>query len=164
MSARKVTFKGAPLTLLGPELKAGDKAPSFTLVSPDLKEVSLEQFRGKTVVLSVTPSLDTSVCDKQARAFNEEAKKHPNIAVIDISVDLPFAQDRWAKTAHCTSIQTLSDYRDRSFGTAYGVLIKELQLLSRSVFVLGPDQKIRYVEYVKEITDLPNFDAILKYL
>lgn len=160
-----ITFQGNPLTLIGPELKAGDQAPDFQVVGGDLKPVSLQAFEGKTKLISVVPSLDTPVCDQQTRKFNEEASKLPdNVVVLTISVDLPFAQGRFCSTAGLTKVTTLSDYKDVSFGQAYGALIKELRLLTRAIFVIGADNKISYVEYVKEITNHPNYEAALEAL
>lgn len=157
------TFQGNPLTLVGPEIKVGDKAPEFTVLSKDLKSVTLQNFKGKAKLISVVPSLDTPVCDQQTRKFNEAAAKlSANVAVLAISMDLPFAQARFCSTAGIDKIQVCSDHRDASFGLAYGVLIKELRLLSRSIFIIGPDDKVKYVEYVKEITTHPNYDAALK--
>ena len=156
------TFKGNPLTLIGPELKRGDKAPGFQLLANDLSPVTLESFKGKTKLISVVPSLDTPVCDMQTKRFNEEASKLPSdVVILTVSADLPFAQSRWCGAAHADKIKTLSDHRDAAFGKAYGVLIKELRLLSRSIFVVGPDDKIQYVEYVKEITQHPNYEKAL---
>ena len=156
------TFKGNPLTLVGPELKAGDKAPNFQVLGGDLSTVTLDNSKGKTRLISVVPSLDTPVCDMQTKRFNEEASKLPSdVVVLTVSVDLPFAQARWCGAAHADKIKTLSDHRDTSFGKAYGVLIKELRLLSRSIFVIGADDKIKYVEYVKEITQHPNYEKAL---
>ena len=157
-----VTFKGNPLTLIGPELKAGQKAPNFQLLQGDLTPATLETFKGKTKLVSVVPSLDTPVCDMQTKRFNEEASKFPaDVVVLTVSMDLPFAQGRWCGAAHADKIKCLSDHRDASFGKAYGVLIKELRLLSRSIFVIGPDDQIKYVEYVKEITQHPNYEKAL---
>ena len=160
-----VTFKGNPLTLIGPELKAGQKAPNFQLLQGDLTPATLETFKGKTKLVSVVPSLDTPVCDMQTKRFNEEASKFPaDVVVLTVSMDLPFAQGRWCGAAHADKIKCLSDHRDASFGKAYGVLIKELRLLSRSIFVIGPDDQIKYVEYVKEITQHPNYEKALASL
>ncbi len=156
------TFKGNPLTLIGPELKKGDQAPNFQLLANDLSVVTLDNFKGKTKLISAVPSLDTPVCDMQTKRFNDEASKLPSdVVVLTVSADLPFAQARWCGAAHADKIKTLSDHRDASFGKAYGVLIKELRLLSRSIFVIGPDDKIQYVEYVKEITQHPNYEKAL---
>jgi len=158
-----VTFHGSPLTLLGPELKAGDKAPEFKALASDLGEVTLAGSSGKTRLISVVPSLDTPVCDLQTKRFNEEASRLPNrVVVLTVSVDLPFAQARWCGSVHADKIQVISDHRDLSFGKAYGTLIKELRLLSLAVFVVGPDDKIRYAEYVKEITSQPDYDRALQ--
>ena len=160
-----VTFKGNPLTLIGPELKAGSKAPDFKLLAGDLSEVTLANSKGKTRIISVVPSLDTPVCDAQTKRFNEEASRLPSdVVVLTVSADLPFAQARWCGAAHADKIKCLSDHREVSFGKAYGVLIKELRLLSRSIFVVGSDDKIQYVEYVKEITQHPNYEKALSAL
>lgn len=157
-----VTFKGGPLTLIGPELRVGDKAPDFKVVDGGLKPVTLASTKGKTRLISVVPSIDTPVCDLQTKRFNQEASKlSDNIAVLTVSVDLPFAQQRWCGAAGANKVQMLSDYQECSFGQAYGVLIKELKLLSRAVFIVGPDDKIQYVEYVKEVTEHPDYDKAL---
>ena len=156
------TFKGNPLTLIGPELKRGDKAPGFQLLANDLSPVTLESFKGKTKLISVVPSLDTPVCDMQTKRFNEEASKLPSdVVILTVSADLPFAQTCWCGAAHADKIKTLSDHRETSFAKAYGVLIKELRLLSRSIFIVGADDRIKYVEYVKEITQHPNYEKAL---
>lgn len=158
-----VTFKGSPLTLTGNEQKVGNKAPDFTVVGKDLKEIHLHDFNGKAKLISVTPSLDTSVCDHQARKFNEEAAKLPgNIEIMNISMDLPFAISRFCTTAGIERIDTFSDHRDASFGNAYGVLIKELRLLARSIFVIDNNDKIRYMEIVPDITQNVNFERALE--
>jgi len=160
-----VTFKGGPLTLLGPELKVGAQAPDFKVVGTDLKPVTLAASQGKTRLISVVPSIDTPVCDLQTKRFNQEASKLPgNIAVLTVSMDLPFAQQRWCGLADAKKIQMLSDYQEHLFGQAYGVLIKELKLLSRAVFIIGPDNKIQYAEYVKEITEHPDYEKALSAL
>ncbi|MBI4115255.1 MAG: thiol peroxidase [Candidatus Omnitrophica bacterium] len=156
------TFKGNPLTLIGPELKKGDKAPNFQLLAGDLSAVTLESFKGKIKLISVVPSLDTPVCDMQTKRFNEEASRLPSdVVVLTVSADLPFAQTRWCGAAHVDKVKVLSDHKETSFGKAYGVLIKELRLLSRSIFVVGSDDKIQYVEYVKEVTQHPNYEKAL---
>ncbi len=160
-----VTFKGNPLTLIGPELKAGDKAPDFKILAKDLSETTLASTKGKTRLISVVPSLDTPVCELQTKKFNEEASKFPaNVAVITVSMDLPFAQTRFCGAHHAEKIGFFSDHRDASFGKAYGVLIKELRLLARSIFVIGPDDKIQYAEYVKEVTTHPDYDKAFSVL
>ena len=159
------TFQGNPLTLLGSELKKGDKAPDFKLIDTGLKPVVLADSKGKTRLISVVPSIDTPVCDLQTKRFNQEASKLPaNAAVITVSMDLPFAQGRWCGLAGADKVQMLSDYQDHAFGQAYGVLIKELKLLSRAVFVIGADDKVQYVEYVKEITTHPDYEKVLGFL
>lgn len=155
------TMRGNPLTLIGPELKAGDKAPDFSLLSNDLKPVTLADSAGKVRILSVVPSLDTPVCDTQTRRFNEEAAKLGNVEILTISMDLPFAQKRWCGAAGVDKVKTVSDHRDASFGAAYGTWIKELRLESRAVFVVDKDGKLAHVEYVKEVADQPNYDAAL---
>lgn len=160
-----VTFQGNPLTLVGPELKAGDKAPDFKVVDTGLKPVTLSSSKGKTRLISVVPSIDTGVCDLQTKRFNQEASKFPaGVAVLTVSMDLPFAQGRWCGLAGADKIQMLSDHQEASFGNAYGVLIKELRLLSRAIFIVGPDDKIQYVEYVKEITQHPDYEKALAFL
>jgi len=157
-----VTFAGNPLTLIGNEVKVGDKAPSFTVLDKDLSEVMLSDFAGKVKIISVTPSLDTPVCDLQARKFNEEAGSlGDTVVVINISMDLPFAIARFCTSAGIEKIRTLSDHRDASFGNAYGVLIKELRLLSRSIFVIDQLDIIRYIELVPEITNQPDYEKAL---
>jgi thiol peroxidase len=156
------TLKGNPITLIGPELKPGDKAPDFTLNKDLLTEVTLADFSGKIKLISVVPSLDTGVCDAQTRRFNEEAANlGDNVVVLTVSVDLPFAQSRWCGATGVDKVVTLSDYKTRSFGTAYGVLIKELQLDMRAIFVVDADDTIRYVEYVREMTEHPNYEAAI---
>lgn len=160
-----VTFKGNAITLVGSEVKAGDKAPDFKVLANDLSEVTLASSKGKTRLISVVPSVDTPVCDLQTKRFNEEAAKLPaGVTVLTVSMDLPFAQKRWCGAAHADKIQTVSDHRDASFGKAYGVLIKELRLLTRAIFVIGADDKVQYAEYVKEVTQHPNYDAALNAL
>lgn len=160
-----ITFKGNPLTLIGPEIKLGDRAPDFKLLANDLKEITLNHSKGKTRIISVVPSLDTPVCDMQTKRFNEEAGKLPSgVIVLTVSADLPFAQARWCGAANAKNIQILSDHREMAFGKAYGVWIKELRLLSRAIFIVGPDDKIQYVEYVREITQHPDYDKALHSL
>ena len=155
------TLKGNPFTLIGPELKAGNKAPGFTVVGNDLKDVTLASTAGKVRLISVVPSLDTPVCDAQTRRFNQEAASLGDVAILTISMDLPFAQKRWCGAAGVDKVQTLSDHRDASFSQAYGTLIKELRIDSRAIFVVDGSDTIRYVEYVKEVGDHPNYDAAL---
>ncbi|RMA98044.1 peroxiredoxin [Thermoactinomyces vulgaris] len=154
-----VTFKGNPVTLLGPELKVGDQAPDFKVLANDLSEVTLADSKGFVRIISVVPSLDTGVCDAQTRRFNEEAGGIDGVKVLTVSVDLPFAQKRWCGAAGVENVQTLSDHRDLSFGTAYGVAIKEMRLLARAVFVVDQNDQIVYVEYVPESTNHPDYEA-----
>jgi thiol peroxidase len=157
-----VTMKGNPLTLTGTELKVGDQAPAFVALDNDLNPVSLDSFRGKVCIVSSVPSLDTPVCDMETRRFNDEAGRlGDNVVVLTISMDLPFAQKRWCGAAGVDKVQTLSDHREASFGQAYGVLIKELRLLARSVFVVDQQGTIRYLELVKEITTEPNYESVM---
>jgi thiol peroxidase len=154
-----ITFKGKPVTLLGPEIKVGDQAPDFTVLANDLSPVTLNDSKGSVRIISVVPSLDTGVCDQQTRRFNEEAGKLEGVKVLTVSVDLPFAQKRWCGAAGVENVQTLSDHRDLSFGTAYGVAIKELRLLARAVFVIDKNDKVVYAEYVPEVTNHPDYEA-----
>ncbi len=157
-----VTMRGNPVVLWGNEIKAGDAAPDCTLVANDLSPVSLSSFRGKVCIIYSVPSLDTPVCDMSSRRFNEEATKlGTDVAVVVVSMDLPFAQKRWCGAAGVEAVQTLSDYRDAAFGAAYGVLLKDLRLLARAVFVADRDGTIRYTQIVKEIAEEPDFAATL---
>lgn len=161
--AGAVTFQGNPLTLVGQEVKVGDMAPDFEVLDNALGPVKLSSYLGKTVILSSVPSLDTPVCDLETRRFNEEAAKlGQNVVVLTISMDLPFAQKRWCGAAGVTHVTTLSDHKDAGFGTAFGVLIKELRLLARAVFVIDAKGTVRYVELVREITHEPDYDAALE--
>lgn len=156
-----ITFKGGPLTLIGPEIKVGDTAPNFKLLNNSLGEVTLDKFKGQTLIISVAPSLDTPVCSLQTQRFNKEIPSLPaGVEVITVSADLPFAQGRFCG-AEGIKMLTLSDHRDMSFGDAYGTHIKELRLEARAVFVVGKDGKIKYAEIVKEVTEHPNYDAAL---
>lgn len=157
-----VTFKGNPLTLLGPDIKVGDRAPNFTVLANDLSEMNLDTYRGQTRIIVSVPSLDTPVCDRETRRFNEEAAKLPNAKVLVISMDLPFAQSRWCGAAGIANVVTASDHRNASFGMAYGVLIKELRLEARAVFVVDAEDRIIYKEIVSEVTNEPNYEAALK--
>ena len=158
-----VTFKGNPLTLSGSLPKVGQTALDFEVLSNDLSPVKLSDFKGKTLVICSVPSLDTSVCDTEVRRFNEEATSlGEDVAVLAISMDLPFAQKRWCGAAGIKNVQTLSDHRDASFGRAYGVLINELRLLARAVFVVDKKGVIRYIQLVDEMTNEPDYDAALR--
>ncbi|WP_226528519.1 thiol peroxidase [Metabacillus niabensis] len=157
-----ITFKNNPVTLIGKEVNVGDQAPDFTVLSNDLSPVTLENSKGKVRIISVVPSIDTGVCDAQTRRFNEDASNLSNVEVLTISMDLPFAQKRWCASNGLENVQTLSDHRDASFGEAYGVLIKELRLLARSVFVVDSNDKVTFVEYVSEATNHPNYEAAIE--
>ncbi len=158
-----VTFLGNPLTLVGKELKSGDQAPDATLVKQDLSTVNLSDYFGKVLLISVVPSLDTGVCSAQTKRFNEEASRLPDaVRVLTVSMDLPFAQKRFCGAENIDKIEVLSDHREVSFGQAYGTLVKELRIESRAVFVIDPQGIIRYVEYVPEITNHPNYDVALQ--
>lgn len=160
-----VTFNGAPVTLIDPALKVGDKAPDFKVLNSNLEEETLDTTRSKIRLIVSVPSLDTPVCDTETRRFNKEATSFsPDVEVIVISMDLPFAQKRWCAAAGIDRVRTLSDHREASFGENWGVLIKELRLLARAVFVVDKDEIIRYVEYVKEITREPDYDAALNVI
>ncbi len=164
MQERKgiIASKGKPLTLLGPEIRVGDKAPDFRVVDNAMTTVTLGDYRGKVKVITSVPSLDTSVCDAETRRFNQEAATLPgNVVVLTISMDLPFAQRRWCAAAGIERVKTLSDYQDRSFASAYGVLIKETKLLSRSVFVVDGNDVVRYIQHVSEVGTEPDYDAAL---
>ncbi|MEH7345954.1 MULTISPECIES: thiol peroxidase [unclassified Bacillus (in: firmicutes)] len=157
-----ITFKGNAVTLLGNEVKVGDKAPEFNVLANDLSAVTLADSKGQVRLISVVPSIDTGVCDAQTRRFNEEASKLDNVKILTVSVDLPFAQKRWCAAAGIENVQTLSDHRDLSFGEAYGVAIQELRLLARAVFVVDSNDTVTYAEYVSEATDHPNYEAAVE--
>ena len=157
-----ITFKGNGMTLVGPGLKAGDAAPDFHTVDGSLQPVNLASSAGKVRLISVVPSLDTPVCSQQTKRFGDELAKLPDaVQVYTVSLDLPFAQGRWCG-AEGVEMTTLSDYQQKSFGENYGVLIQELQLLTRAIFVVGKDDKIAYVEIVPEVTDHPDYDKALE--
>jgi thiol peroxidase len=156
------TLKGNPLTLLGPELKVGDRAPDFEVVDTTLGTVSLSKTGNSVRVFSVVPSLDTPVCDMQTKRFNEEAAKLRNVDILTVSMDLPFAQKRWCGAFGVDRVKMLSDHRAGSFGTNYGTLIKELRIESRAIFVVDNDNIIRHAQYVKEVGDHPDYEAALK--
>ena len=164
MSTTKTTaFKGTPLTLLGNEVAVGSKAPEFTVQANDLSPVTLAACKGKVCLLISVPSLDTPVCDIETRKFNEKAVAlGPNVEVLCLSMDLPFAQARWCGAAHVARVRTLSDHREASFGLAYGVLIKELRLLARAVFVIDRTGVVRYEQILPDITQEPDYAAALQ--
>lgn len=156
-----VTMRGNPMTLLGPEVKAGQRAPEFHSVDKGLQPIGLDKFKGKVKIISVVPSIDTPVCDAQTRRFNEEASKLGDVQVLTVSMDLPFAQARWCGAAGVDKITMISDFKDRDFGNKYGVLIKELGLLARAVFVVDKNDNVMHAEYVKEVASHPDYDATL---
>jgi thiol peroxidase len=155
-----ITFKGEPMTLVGPELAVGEQAPDFTAVGNDLKPVKLSDLRGNVVVISAVPSLDTGVCAEQTRRFNKEADGL-SAKILTISMDLPFAQSRFCNDNSIKGLTTVSDYKDRTFAANYGLYIKELGLLARAVLVIDKDGKIVHREIVPEITTHPNYDMAL---
>lgn len=157
------TFKGNPITLIGPELKVGDQAPDFNLSKNLLEQSTLSDYEGKVKLISVVPSLDTGVCDAQTRRFNEAASElGDDVIVLTISADLPFAQARWCGAAGVDRVITLSDYRDNSFGKAYGVLIKEFVIDMRSIFVIDQHNVIQYVEHLPEMAEHPDYDKAVE--
>jgi thiol peroxidase len=157
-----VTFKGKPLTLVGSEVKVGDRAPDFKLVGNDLADIDSSSFRGKVLVLSVAPSLDTPVCATQTRTFNQQAVDlSAEVVILSVSRDLPFALKRFCGAEGIERVITASDYKYRAFGEAYGVYVSELGLLARAVFVLDKDGKAVHAEYVGEVTDEPDYKAAL---
>jgi thiol peroxidase len=155
-------MRGKPLTLLGPELKAGDKAPDFEVVTDGMQALNLEKTGNAVRIFSVVPSLDTPVCDAQTKRFNEEAAKLPGVEIYTVSMDLPFAQKRWCGAYGVDKVKMLSDHRTGSFGEHYGTLIKDLRIESRAIFVLDKAGTIKHVEYVKEVADHPNYEAALE--
>jgi thiol peroxidase len=157
-----VTFQGQPLTLIGPQLDVGDRAPDVKLLANDLAEASLSDFDGKVRIVSSVPSLDTDVCNAETRRFNQAAAGlGDDVVILTVSMDLPFAQGRWCAAAGVEAVKTLSDHREAAFGRAYGVLIKELRLLARVVMVVDREGTIRYVQRVKELTQEPDYEPIL---
>jgi len=160
-----ITIHGNPLTLVGDEIKVGAPAPDVELLDNDLNPVKLSAYRGKVLVIASVPSLDTPVCDMETRRFNDEAANlGPDIELVTISMDLPFAQKRWCGAAGVKNLQTLSDHRQADFGLAYGILIKELRLLARAVFIVDRKGTVQYVQTVKEVTNEPNYEEVLQAL
>lgn len=160
----KVAFKGNPVNLAGNEVKVGQAAPDFKVQKSDMSDYTLSTSGGKTRIIATVPSLDTPVCDMETKRFNDEASKLPNVEIVCVSMDLPFAQKRWCAASNVDKVVTASDHRDASFGKNYGVLISGGPLdrvLARAVFVIGPDNKVKHVEYVSDITQQPNYDAAL---
>lgn len=163
MEKRSVTtFFGNPMTLLGKEVKVGDKAPEFVCIKGDLSPFSLKDVEGKVKLISVVPSVDTGVCELQTVRFNQEAGQLEDVAVITISCDLPFAQARFCGAKGIENAVVVSDYKDHSFGLEYGFLIEEFKLLNRGIVVIDKDDVVRYVEYVSENTDHPDYDKALE--
>jgi thiol peroxidase len=161
--AQAITLHGNPLTLVGKEIAMGSPGPDATLVDNELNAVKLSDYRGKVVVISSVPSLDTPVCDMQTRRFNSEAANlGDDVSILTVSMDLPFAQSRWCGAAGVEQVITLSDHRDAAFGHAYGLLIKELRLLARAVLVLDREGVVRYYQLVNEVSEEPDYDAALE--
>jgi thiol peroxidase len=158
-----VTLHGNPLTLLGNELKVGDPVPDVAVLDNDLNPVKLSSFKGKICIISAVPSLDTPTCDMETRRFNETAGQlGDDVVILTVSTDLPFAQKRWCGVAGVDKVATLSDHREAAFGSAFGVLIKELRLLSRSIFVVDRNGVIQYIQHVKELSEEPDYDAVIE--
>ena len=158
----QVTMGGNPVTLVGEAIKVGDKAPDFTVLDADLNPVTLSSQKGKTIIISVVPSIDTSVCAEQTRRFNKEAAKLDNISILTISVDLPFALGRFCAAEGIKEVKTLSDHKDLDFGTKYGFAIEELRILARGIVVVNPEGVVTYVEYVPEVTTHPDYDKAIE--
>ena len=159
------TLKGNPITLVGEEVKVGQNAPDFKVLASDLSEINLSAFKGKIKLIASVPSLDTPICDLQIKRFNDEATKiSKDVVILFISMDLPFAQKRFCQAYDIKKVKTFSDHRDSSFGLNYGVLIKELRLLSRAIFIIDKNDKVVYVEYVKELGSQPDYESALKAL
>lgn len=158
---KETTFFGNEITLLGTKVEAGMQAPDFTCLDQDLKQVSLKDFEGKTKLISVVPSVDTGVCELQTIRFNKEAAALENTVVLTISCDLPFALGRFCAAKGIENAKVVSDHKDLSFGLNYGFVIEELRLLNRGIVVIGPDDKIKYVEYVSENTNHPDYEKAL---
>lgn len=158
----QVNFNKEPVDLAGEEKKVGDQAPNFTVVANDLSEVKLSDFDAKVKLVSVVPSLNTGVCSKQTRKFNEEAAQLKGVDILTISMDLPFAQAEWCAANGIEEVTTLSDHRTADFGLKYGVLMEHLRLLARAVFVIDESNTITYVEYVDEVTTHPDYEAALE--
>jgi thiol peroxidase len=164
MANHTVTLKGSPQALAGPEIRVGQRAPDFKLTATDFSQVELSQSNGKVRLLSVVYSLDTPICDLQTRRFEQEAGKLKDVVIYTISMDLPFAQARYCGANEIKNLKTLSDYRDASFGEAYGLLIKQSRLLSRAIFIIDRNGIVRYVEYVPEVAQPPDYDKAIAAL
>ncbi|WP_430784768.1 thiol peroxidase [Virgibacillus flavescens] len=157
-----VTFHQDPVTLIGSDIKVGASAPEFTVLDNDLNEKSLSDYEGKVKLISVVPSLDTGVCSEQTKRFNDEANEVANAHVLTLSMDLPFAQKRWSSANNVQSLDILSDHRNADFGEKYGVLIEELRLLARAIFVVDSSNNVTYVEYVKEVSNHPDYEKAIE--
>jgi len=156
------TMRGKPLTLVGDEIKVGDMAPDFEALDEKLQPMKLSTFKGKVVVLSTVMSLDTQICDLETKEFSRELKGlNPDIEFLTISMDLPFAQRRWATEAGVDNVRLLSDHREASFGQKYGVLIKNMRLLARTVFVIDKEGRVQYIQYVKDAAAEPDYYEVL---
>jgi len=156
-------MNGNPVVLLGDELKVGQQAPDFEVIDNAFNPVKFSSFKGKVTIISSVASLDTAVCDTETRRFNKEAAGlGPDVNILTISMDLPFAQKRWCGAAGVDKVITLSDYREASFGNAFGVLIKGIRLLARAVFIVDKDGKIQYLQIVPEVSEEPNYKAVLE--
>ena len=154
-------MQGVPLTLVGDEIRIGDKAPDFKVTANDLSTVTMSSYEGRTILISAVPSLDTPVCDTETKRFNETAATlSSDIVILTVSMDLPFAQARWCQAGAIEHVVTLSDYREASFGKAYGVLIDELRLLARALFLIDRTGIVRYIQLVPEIADEPDYEAV----
>lgn len=160
----QITMGGNPVKLLGEEIKVGAKAPAFKAIKPDMSEFDSKEYDGKIKVISVATSMDTRICEFQTIRFNEEATKHPNVVVISITVDLPFAQKRFCSTNNIENAIVVSDYRHLDFGMKYGFAIDELRLLARGIVVIDENDTVRYVEYVKEVGTHPDYDKVLEFI
>ena len=159
-----INSKGSPLTLVGDELKVGDRAPDCTALDNNMKPVKVSSFAGNVLILSFVPSLDTPTCDIETRRFNKEATGlGEGVRIVTVSMDLPFAQKRWCGAAGVENVLTLSDFKDRCMGEHYGVQIKELGLLARSIFVVDKQGVIRYNQIVKDISQEPDYEEVLRH-
>ena len=159
--ANAITLKGNPMTLLGNEVKVGDAAPDATVVANDLSEVKISSYKGKKLIISAVPSLDTPICDLETKRFNSEAANLKDTVILTVSADLPFAQKRWCGAAGATNVVTLSDYRYGSFGENYGVMIKGIKILARCIFVIDAAGKVCYIQLVQEVAQEPDYAAVL---
>ncbi len=158
-----VTLHGNPLTLTGRVLNVGDMVPDIEVLDNDLNAVKFSSFKGKICVISAVPSLDTPTCDMETRRFNETASQlGDDVVILTVSTDLPFAQKRWCGAAGVDKVVTLSDHREAAFGSAFGILIKELRLLARSIFVADRNGIIQYIQHVKELSEEPDYDAVIE--